>query len=199
MIITALARQTRKFTADIMKKKWEEGLASNVEDKEADVFEETGFHKDTRVRINLMREVTGNFPVKSIDTIYTSGAQVAGGTHSDNYKIQLDDLYNIAGPGKPGRHAGLRFGVRPGASYRFEISMYQKGVPFYAQDCEDPKNVKAWNCRLGLRGENNWYSQPVLLKFKVKRTADDQRGLTQRVSNFMGRNLLGKLWDWMTE
>lgn len=77
--------------------------------------------------------------------------------------------------------------LRPGRSYVLKVSMYQKGVPFYLQSCEDDPHPD-WHCNAVIkhtwlgRDEYDYFSKPILIPFSTRNDVDS-------------RNLWQKFWE----
>jgi hypothetical protein len=188
-IITSMARQTRKFETEIQKAKNEAGVGESASDKDSrEHKEESGFWKDTRVRLQLFEVIWLGRDRRVTHNMYTSGSEVAMGEH---YKMGLmgsateSDMYRASGPYIQSIWEQFKFNLRPKTEYEFRISMYQKNVPFYAQDCEtDP----GWDCKTIGRPESKYYSKELPIPFGEKTNEYvDERSFLQKLSDFQGR------------
>lgn len=192
-IITAMARQSRNFTTELEKAKQEAGVGASTSAEDTTEHEQaSGFWKDTQVRIALFEVVSWGRDRRSVTNVYTSGSDVAMGEH---YEIGLVgssaqyNLYKASGPIWESFWNQFQFGLRPNTQYEVRVSMYQKGVPFYAQDCETRPGIDCytpWG-----RLESSYYSKALPIPFsqKTDRYIDD-RGWLQWLSDWQGR----KFW-----
>ncbi|MBY0370966.1 hypothetical protein K2X33_09785 [bacterium] len=201
VLIAAMSRVSQSEVLANAKAKL--GQATNVKTEDLREFqasEELGFWKDTRVRLRLKHIIPFSIlgperDVRVTANFYTRGAEVAIGANSEHYQIDLNETYQASGPLFPEFWKSFSFNFEPAQQYQFLVSMYQKGVPFYAQDCDDPETSTWWNCRLGLRGENNWYSKELPLDFAIPASAPDQRSPLQKLSDFQGKPMKRKIQD----
>ncbi len=198
VIIAALSRQTREYEAEIEKAKDDAGEAGNVTKSETRKFEQqAGFWKDTYVRIKLYMIEPYARDVRVAQRLYLRGADV---NEEGQYHIELvssdpkKDMYRASGPFVESFWNNFKVNLEPGRPHEFYVSMFNKGVPFYAQDCEDAKYKTHWNCRLGLRGEDSWYSKELPIPFMTDR-GYDARGWLETLNDFQGKPLWRKVSD----
>jgi len=198
VLIAALARQSRKFEKEIEIAKDEAGRGRSTPVEGTRDFEKrAGFWQDTHVRIRLFKIERLARDVRVTRNLYVRGANASS---QGSYKIPLvsgdsaADLYRASGPVTDSWWSGMRVGLEPGRPYELYVSMYQKGVPFYAQDCDEPENRNHWNCRLGLRTENHWFSKELPVPF-VTEPMIEQRPAWQRLADFQGKPLWRKIYD----
>lgn len=196
-IISALSRHSRDFGDPAEAERIENGGGqSQSKEKQKKVIENNPFWKDTQVRVVLYKIRDYNRDIRVTERMYNRGADV---NFNGNYEIPLfsadEDkrMFRSAGPLIPDFWKKIYTGLEPGANYQFLVAMYNKGVPFYAQDCNDAKNKGHWNCRLGFRGEDNWYSKPLELGFHAEKTIMDERPAVQKFADFQRKSLWGKI------
>jgi hypothetical protein len=192
VMIAALARTTRNADSEIEKARQETNAGRTTSPERLRAFEQKrGFWKDTNVRIRFYKIEPLGRDIKVSPHLYTRGAEAA---ERGNWKIDLESIYRGASAFSDEFWKGIRIGLEPNRRFVFYVSMFQKGVPFYAQDCDDPNYKSHWNCRLGLRGENAWYSKELPIKFTSDPYYDDRPAL-QKLSNFQSKPLWRKVYD----
>jgi hypothetical protein len=107
--------------------------------------------------------------------MYTSGDEVAMG---DQYRIDLHgndtshDLYRASGPISDSLWEHFDIHLRPGKVYALLVSMYQRGVPFYAQEGK-------W------KTEGSYFSKELPLPFSATKDYDE-RSFWQKFVNWQG-------------
>jgi hypothetical protein len=175
-LITAMARQTRKFDAERIEAKMESGQGRNAKPEDVEeIQKKSGFWKNTKVRVRLFQDVKWGRDIRWTHNLYTSGSEVAD---DDQYRINLHgndtghDLYRASGPFSDGIWNGLSVTLRPDKTYRLLVSMFQEGVPFYKQEGK-------WS------SENSYYSKELPLEFKTD-AHYDARSMWQKFINFQG-------------
>ncbi len=198
-VISALSRHTRDFGDTAEAERVEAGGGQSSSKKaHRDSVAKSPFWKDTQVRVVLYKLRPWNRSIRVTERLYVRGADVAS---AGNYDIPLTgadqekNMFRSAGPWFPGFWRGIFAGLEPGESYQFRVAMYNKGVPFYAQDCSHPAYRNHWNCRLGLRGEDNWFSKPLDLNFTAEKNIADQRPAIQRFADFQRKPLWKTIRD----
>lgn len=192
VMIAALARTTRSADTEIEKARQETNAGRTTDPDKLRNFErKRGFWKDTNVRIRFYKIEPLGRDIKVSPHLYTRGAEASD---RGNYKIDLESIYRGSSAFSDEFWKGIRIGLEPNRRFVFYVAMFQKGVPFYAQDCDDPNYKNHWNCRLGLRGENSWYSKELPIRFKSDPYYDDRPAL-QKLSNWQSKPLWRKVWD----
>jgi hypothetical protein len=196
-VISALSRHSRDFNAEEEAQRVEGGQGQSTAAKvHRTVVAQSPFWKNTFVRVILYKLRTWNRDIRITERMYVRGADVNMDGH---YEIPLfggapeKEMFRSAGPLVPGFWKGIFAGLEPGENYQFLVAMYNKGVPFYAQDCNDPNYRNHWNCRLGIRGEDNWYSKPLGVGFAAEKQAMDQRPAIQKFADFQRKPLWKKI------
>jgi hypothetical protein len=200
-MIYTLSEQSRKWTAELEKAKQEKAKGGNYSvGEQLKEYRRSGFWQKTEVRVLLKRAVPLDFDRTVAQNFYTNGAEVAVG---DRYVIDMvGGKYSLYRPSSPlfkGFFGKFELNMIPDKDYYFEVAMYQKGVPFYAQDCEDPAHKKFISCRLGIRSEDSYYSDPLPIAFRSGKGVDN-RSSFQSFVDFQGKPLTEKVSDafkWM--
>lgn len=184
VLIASMARQSRKFNPEIEAAKRKSGMDSNADEEEVREFErsrmeeaageeENGFYKDTNVRIFFWETVPLARDIFKVPEFHTDGATAISDKEedrSDLYRIDLDEFYKPTAPlglGPVIRLFDTEVELRPRAEYRFEIAMFQEGVPFYIQT-----------------GRRKW-SKPLEVRF-TREKGFDKRSLWDRYRNWRG-------------
>ncbi len=186
-MIAALARQSRNLTADLENAREKAGLNSNTSTKEvAKLQEKTQFWKNTQVRVRLF-EIRFGRDMRPTTNLYTNDIKAA---QKGQYEIDLhgeglsESLFRSSAPFFQSFWAKLPVHLRPDKDYELLISMFQKGVPFYEQDCESSKK---WFC-----GEGDFYSKELPIGFHTP-DGQDERGFVEKVIDFIGASLWQKV------
>lgn len=200
VVISSMARNSRAFgqEAEIAKAEAEQSRkAVGSNQKEVKEANESGFDKDTRFRLKLIKVIDWARDVRTTENFYGRGAQFAKGAKSEHYEVDLQDFYHASGPWSDRLWHWVTSNAEPGYKYEFRLSMYQKGVPFYYQE-ED----------FYVGGENNWFSKELPIAFEIPTTASDHRGGTQKLADYYGKGVGHKLnpmnfvrawWSFFTE
>lgn len=200
-MIYTLSEQSRKWTAELEKAKQEKSKGGNYKvGEQLKEYRRSGFWQKTEVRVLLKRAVPLDFDRTVAQNFYTNGSEVAVG---DRYVIDMvNGKYSLYRPSSPffkGFFGKFELNMIPDKDYYFEVAMYQKGVPFYAQDCEDPAHKKFISCRLGIRSEDSYFSDPLPIAFRSGKGVDN-RSSFQSFVDFQGKPLTEKISDsfkWM--
>lgn len=196
LIMKTLADQSRNLQNSIEQDKQALGQDSNS--SRSDVVEmakESGFDKDTKVRVKLYLEKFGRDRLMSRN-VYTSDVKSRVLSNAHLYSDDADEVFaeefevllagddvddNIYVPSSmlfKNLYNDFRYNLIPGRFYRLEISMYQKNVPFYAQDCDStPGRFYCWVPLVN--EENHYYSKPLEVRFKTPSDVDN-RGSMQK-------------------
>lgn len=176
-MIEAIARHSRQFAAQKELLKAQYGLGFSTKDEDIkEMADSSGFWKRTNVRIRLFEKRFGR-DFRPAANKKTNGGDVATG---DMYNIRLrssdvdESMYQMSGftlfginpDDKLFKHIGIA--LIPGEEYEFRVSMYQRGVPFYLQDCNEPKA----NTRYCENNENKFYSKEMLIPFEFESEYD---------------------------
>lgn len=197
-MISLIAEQSRSNEAR-EKQKEELGLGSNKSDAMDDLKKDPGFFKNTKVKVELIKDnkywwntsSTNGIIVDDIDAV-----QMDYRAFSNSQEIAFSDLWEIALNDPSVRNNNIYMTGKsserkliPNKKYILKVSMYQKGVKdFYKQDCEE--DAKAWDCKwwsLFLhRDEDDYFSDPLEIHFKTPEMKDE-RGLGRKI---------GDLFDW---
>lgn len=185
--IQSLARNSRSFgkagevgAAEARQSRKIQGIDSAEEVRETNSRvlsggESGGFHKDTHLRLRLIKILPGVLQrdVRTTENLYGRGAQLSKGATGEHYKISLSDFWNASGPFSDKLWKSFSARVEPGHHYEFRVSMYQKGVPFYYQ----PEDFT-------LPGENQWFSKELPFEFDVPKNATDLRNGRQKLAEY---------------
>jgi hypothetical protein len=207
-VVKALAEHSQE-NAEREMAKAEAGKISNADGLSSQEADAQGFFKNTVVKIRLLKnnrywlnrrlgwDIYNN-DVKSVRTSNNILSKDQEIMLSDKWEIDLLKS-NTKANGK-GKTIDLylqdNFHLQANRVYTLQVSMYQRGVPFYKKDCEmDPRFACTWPWPVG-RSEDSYFSKPMEVRFE---TSPD---LKQRsFSNFMNDggigpvNLLRKIFE----
>lgn len=203
VLIESMARQSRTFEAAREQMKMENNqLASMSHEEAVEQENDSGFWEDTQVRIRLRkvlfgrdRMVTEDMITTEIDTknlndrlnSYDAKESVR---FTELYEIDLlgdtrkSDAYHMSSSLPVNLYGASSYELTPGRKYVYEVSMYRKGVPFYLQEGGTNPDA-AFYCGMFDCEANDPFSKPLELNFKAPKGVD-QRGLLQRVNDFLG-------------
>jgi hypothetical protein len=147
-----------------------------------------GFYKNTVVRVQLVKKNRYWFDrtigwniynddvksVKASNNIFSEDQEIA---FSDHWVIDLMHSNTQSnGQGRPMDVYWKELGLQGDRVYAFKVSMYQRGVPFYKQDCEtDPRFLCNWPWPIG-RSEDSYFSKPMEIRFETNPNWDDRGG-----------------------
>lgn len=191
-MIALMAEQSRA-NAEREAKKDKEGISSNTQDKKdfAELSKKPeGYWKNTKIKVELVRKY-GYWWNRTTHDWYTSDIDSQAPTVNylaDKEDIKFSDfwIFELASQGKL-----FEGGLKPNRNYSLEVSVYQRGVPFYQQSCEDAPD-QSWRCKAWIRWaayirESEYYSKPLKIDFT-----------TLPKEQYVGEND-GNFWDnWMT-
>ena len=192
----------------------QEALLENGQGKNADGLSEgqqakNGFFKNTQLKVELLKRNRFWFDTTAGMSFKTSDAQsVVPSTLgysrykdlqlSEIWEVPLAPLYDRSGfknwltttlldPGHV--FSGSEVRLRPHRTYILRMRMYQKGVPYYKQACEDDPDAGAacWGAvrAIGLgRQDRHVFSKPLDIEFYT-RDDFDERNTWQQVVDFL--------------
>ena len=161
-----------------------------------DLKSDDKFFKNTKVKV-VIKDVNkfwfdnefGRIYNEDVDTVQASMNII-----SEDQDIARSDLWliNLAGREKNKDDIYEGWNLKPNKDdYIIEVSMYQKGVPFYKQACADLKKPPFWACNGIVRGiglgrqDRHVYSEPLMIA--IPQTSDyDKRGFFKKFINFFG-------------
>ncbi|MCC6278881.1 MAG: hypothetical protein IT289_13290 [Oligoflexia bacterium] len=206
-MIASLARQSRKFTESYERAKQEAGLGSNTSEEQNDEMrkqmnEGGGFWKNTHVRLVLYEPRKLLRDVRVTHFTYFTG-QDFDVSFDDQFRLPLQanepqrDLFraSAAAFGFNFDRIAENFAIKlkPNRKYQILVAMYQKGVPFYSQTCEDRKGrFDRWGCKM--QGEGAYFSKDLPIEFQTPANYD-ARSFLQKLFNWQGSPLWEK-WKW---
>ncbi|MBL7713931.1 MAG: hypothetical protein JNL01_00600 [Bdellovibrionales bacterium] len=185
-----LSEQSRK-NADREALKAQEGMNIDKEDAKnaiaANEAKNQGFWKNTKVKVELIRQRKAwwdSFWSEMYVTEVDAKAPTLNFLAEDETTKQSDfweiDIGKVGGLYET--VDGKNNYLKPNRHYKLKISMYQPGVDFYQQSCDD-KPDQSWRCGwaswITKYRESEYYSKPIEIQFKSP-------------ENFDGRN--GKYW-----
>ncbi len=141
-----------------------------------------GFYKNTVVRVQLVKKNKLWFDRKLGWNIYNDDVKSVTASinaYSKEQEIMLSDKWEVdlmrsntkhTGQGKKADvYWGDQFGLQADRVYAFRVSMYQRGVPFYQQDCQtSPRFACNWPWPIG-RSENSYFSKPMEVRFETNK------------------------------
>ncbi len=177
--IKVISQQSRENAAREEAKREQGKGGDSFGDEKPDEGELKSFFKNTHIMVRLIEDPIYGWPDEVWSSqIYTDAnvleidnnllSQDKTKYESDTWLIDLDDV-----------------ALRPNRNYRVEISMYQKGIPFYKQSCEDAKEIgqeTGFGCsgfakffKAG-RKPKHYFSKPIVLNFKTPKDYDNREG-----------------------
>lgn len=140
-----------------------------------------GFFKQTQVRVELYKinRLWFDRYESRIFSTDVHSVQPSLNVLAEDEDIALWDLWQIDLTNPESldrdiyRHGDA--GLRPNRVYEFRVSMYQRGVPFYRQSCEDRPWISGlnWACPT-FRGDH--FSRPLNIRFASHATQDGRSG-----------------------
>lgn len=200
-MITAMSEQSREFEAERLAKKNKLGTDSNTSQAEQEKEIQTGsFSKSTKVRVRLFRDrlgrdrkVTENYETNDVKSVqYNSEMKVSDSSEdrlSDYWELDLDGeetLYRPSSMLMTSIMSNFKKNLAPDTRYKIMISMFQEGVPFYAQSCVGIAciaPVRDWR-------QNSYFSKELIIPFRTGNV--DQRNIWEKLNDWHGEK-----WQWL--
>ncbi|MEQ1876678.1 MAG: hypothetical protein ABL958_08525 [Bdellovibrionia bacterium] len=196
--ITNAARISRVF--DDSKKEMKEQV---VEDKTAQTEEMQfqGFWKNTQFRIRLFEKRGGlRKDLRFTQNLHTTSSVVGAQKNMVIIPLLGEDgvkhLYRASGPldqwiGWLYERTTPRLHLVPGKEYELRVSMYQRGLWFYENDCKSDETI---DCEK-LKADPHSFSEEILIPFKADPRVD-QREALQKFLDWQRASIWEKLKVW---
>lgn len=194
-MVALMARQSRE-NAERERAKAEQGLGITPDPQApTQANRVTGFFKDTSVRLRLVEDKWWGKSIFSAPTEMRDAEAVSTANYSfsRDQNIRTSDFWTIplndAASGvdlyrRSNWFDALLFGrqraLRPNQRYLIQVSMFQKGVPFYYQGCKDDPERSRFKCFFGF---GDHYSRPLEIPFWTEANLDE-RSIIVRLLEF---------------
>lgn len=201
-MVALMARQSRE-NEDREVRKVEMSLGSNADKEDMkNSPRASAFFKNTKVRVRLVEDTWyGNSDFSSPifmndgDAVKTANyklSSIQDIKNSEYWEIPLDEASDDSQNIYQRDHwlarmlGGKLKALKPNQRYVLQVSMFQKGVPFYYQGCKDDPSMSRWSCFWGTVDE---FSKPLEIPFWTHKDFDE-RSFLQQINQFT-------LVDWM--
>ncbi len=189
-VLDVMSKQLRTAALAVEEAKDAAGLGSTgtIDDANMSADSRKSFFKNTRLRIQLIEK---NYAFgadllardkERTPKYYGGGALLT--VDGDFWTVPLDQrgyshLYKGNGPGFTNKYFNqVDVELKPGTEYLYFVSMYQEGIPFYAQ-----KGQKGQGWNEFLKGEDAYFSKPLILKFSSPKDFD-ARSLFDKAADY---------------
>lgn len=199
-----------KQNAYRVKAKAEVGKMVNQDALSNEQARNDGFYKNTILKINLIKKNRYWFNRHLGWSVYSNDVKsvtTSSNTYSKDEDIMLSEKWEVdllttnTRTDMTGKRSGIYkndlFALQADRVYALQVAMYQKGVPFYKQDCDNDPNAPFYcNYPLVGRRESSYFSKPLEIRFETHKDWDNGS-----FSNFMYNGGIGpeNLIRWLFE